>query len=172
MRYADHGGWYTDDDCGETLAGYVLQLPSRNSVPQYVPGTAHTDWDGKTLYPLDRYDDPVDCARAADRYAEIAAEQERDYQRGWDAGSKAAELKRENSQLRKQGLQLFADLKTVKRSFVVSAAEDALSRLCGTIRAEATSIRRQIQSNCRKINDLRDNHGGADEGFANGFAEG
>lgn len=168
----DSQGWYTDDDYSATLEGHVLQLPARDGKPVYLPAMRHTDADGVTIYPLDQYDDPIEAAYAAYRYAEIAAEQERDYQRGWYAGSMASELQQENDRLRRQGLQLFADLKTVKRSFVVSAADDALTRLCGTIRAEIIAIRRQIQSNCRKIEDLKNNHGGTDEGFANGFTEG
>jgi hypothetical protein len=78
-RRVDHQGWYTDDFQSDTLRGYVLQIPSRHGVPQYVPATKASGWDGVTLYPLDRYDDILDCAAAADHIAEKDAEREREY---------------------------------------------------------------------------------------------
>lgn len=90
-RFVEHTGWYVQDDGGDTIAGYVLQLPSRNGSPVYIPGMRQTDYDGVTIYPLDQYDEISACARAADRIAENAAEKERDYERAWRAGTDAKE---------------------------------------------------------------------------------
>lgn len=74
----EHTGWYCDYFYSETVRGTVLQLPARHGEPHYIPAISWTDRDGVTVWPLDSYDDKEDCARAADSYAEHAAELDRE----------------------------------------------------------------------------------------------
>jgi hypothetical protein len=92
-RPVNHTGWFTDDDCGESIYGVVLQLPTRHGKPFYIPGIAWTGNDGVSCYPLVNYDNIRECARAADQIAEREAEEERDYQRAWQAGAVRSERK-------------------------------------------------------------------------------
>lgn len=113
-------GYYTDSDgCGGTFRGYVLQLPGRNGESRFVPGIAHTENCGVTVWPADIYSGDSragrygmaesdteeakrDAARAADSYAESAAEREREYNDAWQAGCEfgrlRAEAKRERAE--------------------------------------------------------------------------
>lgn len=103
-RRIDHNGWYCDADQRETVQGYVLQIPAREGVPQYVPALKWSDRDGVTLYPLDRYEEILDAASAADGYAEAIAEQEREWDEAWQAGSLwsdlGEEIKSNNAQIK------------------------------------------------------------------------
>lgn len=96
-----HTGWHTHPQ-GDTgsLAGYVLQLPARNGKPVYIPATSHTEYDGDTVYPLEQFESPRDAAIRADRYAEIEAEKERDYQESWQLGADYAAAREEALQAR------------------------------------------------------------------------
>jgi hypothetical protein len=116
-RRVDHTGWYTDPhgDTG-TLAGYVLQLPARGGKPQYLPGTAHTEYDGVTVYPLDRYDSPLDAAGAADHIAEREAESEREYNAAWQAGSRWAQLGEEVAELRRGIIRAVRQFKEARKA--------------------------------------------------------
>lgn len=110
-RRVDHSGWYTDSTFQqETLSGYVLQLPARNGKPRYIPGLAHSDSEGVTLYPLQMLDDPLDAAARADHIAEREAETERGYNDAWQAGSQAAALDEELGSERRETLTAIAGL--------------------------------------------------------------
>ena len=168
-RRVDHGGWYTEDegDSG-TLAGYVLQIPARNGEPQYVPGTAHSEWDGVTLYPLDRYDSPVDAAAVADQIAERAAEKERDYNRAWQAGQRWADLGEEIAELRKGIIAAVRQFREARRSLRLADADPngeahwtgedgaptagTFDRLCEIIRADVSHDLEEI----RKARETRE----------------
>lgn len=137
-RRVDHSGWYTaPDDYSATLSGYVLQIPARDGRPQYVAGTAHSAWDGVTLYPADRYDNPLDAASAADRHAERDAEEEREYQTAWQAGQRYAELGAEAKEARKEALAILAERRKVKGLETPA--------LCGAIRAQVAALLSRIE---------------------------
>lgn len=90
-----HKGWYCDQFQDRTLRGIVFQLPARNGVTQYVPGYEESDGWSVVLY-LDRLEEESrDAAYAADSLAERMAEQEREYNESWQAGSVAAEAIRD-----------------------------------------------------------------------------
>lgn len=106
-----HTGWFTfPDGCpDDTLRGGVWQWPGRNGEALLVPGYA--EFDGRSeinpgraaidLGDITRtnastgemdIDDMRDVARQADRLAEIAAEQERDYHDAWRAGRDVGDM--------------------------------------------------------------------------------
>lgn len=180
LRSIRHSGWYTDDDGDSgTLAGYVVRLPHG----RLIPATRHSEWCGVTLYPLDSYDDPEECARAADSYAEQAADSERDYNRAWQAGSRAAELARDAIAGRREILAICRDLRVAK--LAASSAEyvarpvgatgiqwvdtrESVARLCGIARNKVARLLREVHGARTKRDSLRDDYG-SQQAFADGF---
>lgn len=175
-RSVDHSGWYTDDFQDGEIEGYVFQIPSRKGIPQYVPGTKHSDWDGVTIYPMDRYETPLECAAAADRYAEKAAEQEREYQEAWQAGREAAELDDEAKRARKDILRLCKDIRDARLRvtpdlFRDTIDVDLLCRLLVPMKEKITRLWDEVHEARKKRDELRDNHGNTDafkEAYLNG----
>ena len=165
-RRVDHRGWYTVDDGWDnnTLAGYVLLLPHG----RFIPGSK--DWGGVTLYPTETYDDPVDCAAAADRHAEIAAEKERDYQRARDAGREAGEANEQARAIRREVLSILNDLRAARAR--LSHKSEAVERLCGLARKRVGEMVEEIYELRRKRDELRDEcpralMGAFEEGYQN-----
>lgn len=132
-RRVDHGGWYTTPDGHDgTLSGYVLQLPSRGGVAQFIAATSHSEWEGVTLFLATRYDSKLDAASAADGEAESAAEEEREYQTAWQAGAKWADKGEEAKAARIEARAILAERRTVK-------GLDAPA-LCAAIRSRVESL--------------------------------
>lgn len=167
-RTIEHSGWYTEDDGDNgTLAGYVLRLPHG----KLIPGTRHSDQDGVTLYPNDIYSDEMECAVAADQYAERAAEQERDYQRAWQAGNDAYEKNEASARVRKTILQVCGDLRSGRASLNTLDTEhdkSAIERLCGIARDKVTDLLDSLYELRRDRDQLRDDYG-TEDAFKEGF---
>jgi hypothetical protein len=164
-----HKGWFTDPDCGGTLRGFVIQITARKGVAQFIAATRHSDWDGITLWPLDRFDNAADAARLADQHAERAAETEREYQIAWRKGQDAAELHNEAINLRSEAMQTIADLRHARRT--VDATPDYIARLCNLARSHVAGLLRRIEAKRAKRDNLEREWGNC-EGFADGRADG
>lgn len=130
----DSCGWYTDPhgftyrDGTGLCWGVVYQLPARDGKARFVAGYQFggTD-DGPcidfgTIYEEDRragyysedaadLDAARDAAYAADSMAQRAAEDERDYQTAWQAGSRYSDCLEELAENRKTVLQTIRDMK-------------------------------------------------------------
>lgn len=116
-RAADGCNWYASDDQGETIKSAVLQLPSREGSPVYIPATYCTGWDGATCWPLDQYDTPEDAARGAAGYAEKEAEESREYYAKDRAEQDIAEAREEIHRINAQALALAREIKQQGRAF-------------------------------------------------------
>lgn len=179
-RYGiDHKGWFTDDegDNGETLRGAVLQLPARNGRPQYLAAYADPNNDGAFRVDLGRgvivgelggsaegasYDATArEAARAADSFAEQAAESERGYNRAWQAGSRYADLGHEIANDRREALQILAERRKVR--------EVDSPTLCAVIVEKVERLRRDIQKARKQRLGLIDSIW---SGYADAFNEG
>lgn len=193
VGYADefarigHTGWFTDSELqDETLRGVVLQLPSRGGCPLYLAGYESKSADGYRLdmsrgvFEGPRGGEQIDrdcisdglrgAARAADRFAEIAAESEREYQDAWRLGSDYAQLAEDMGRARKAALALFADLKKARLAF----APGDVPSLCATIRASILGLRASIEDMREKRESiLKDNYfrGVSAEAFNDGAGE-
>lgn len=75
----DHRGWYTDDDGRAKARGIVAMLPHG----RFLAGYKWTD-NGERVYFLTVETDLRDAIRAADYYAEMFAESERENQQRYD----------------------------------------------------------------------------------------
>lgn len=98
------GGWFTDEDAGETYTGHVWQLPARGGEPVYIAGYTESSDTGYavldcSLTGVTLFDSKEDAARAGDALAERMAERERDYNAGW---REAQELSEACDELREQ----------------------------------------------------------------------
>lgn len=187
----DHFGWYlNDDDQDEVARGCVYQLPARNGRPIYIEairvgstGRNRRSWsdqssgrdsgcaivylnenhEGKPGY-TDNEKAKRDAAHGADEEARIYGEHEREYQRAWQAGSRAADLlehiKDDSSTIK----GLVAELRQLKTIVPVQSAPLACQTLRATIKTLASNIR---QARAR-IEKLRDEYSGNDA-FADGF---
>lgn len=110
-RQAGGCNWYADHHYGAVIKSAVLQLPSRNGSPVYIPATYCIAWGGATCYPLDQHDTPEDAARAAAGYAEREAEESREYY-AKDAAEQQIEEKRvEIHEINRAALALIREIK-------------------------------------------------------------
>ena len=116
-RAADECNWYADSDQMAVIKSAVMQLPSRDGSPVYIPATYCTDWDGATCYPLDWYDTKEEAARAAASYAEQEAEQSRDYYARDRAEQDTAEAREEIHRINAEALALVREIKKQGRAF-------------------------------------------------------
>ena len=150
----DHKGWYTDDDGsnGETYRGIVYQLPSHGET-LYVYGYADPCNDDCALLCFDTETDKLDAARAADRFAEIFAEEQREYSTAWQAGRRAEEIADEVATMRKDALAIGEEMRAAKRAKLEAPT------ICATLRGEIMSLYRQIQKARKERDDLIDSYG-------------
>jgi len=148
-RSIDHTGWYTDDEGFlETLRGIVYQLPSRKGELRFAYGYADPNNAGAALLCFDPCDDKEDAARWADRFAQIHAEEERDYQRAWQAGRYYDDLAEEISTTRKACLELIREAKAGCKSLtnlpaIKATIRDRIESYVDTIR-EAREKRAEL----------------------------
>lgn len=102
MKYCDdvarsirHNGWYSDSNQDATYRGAIFQLRGRNGKTQWLAGYVDSDNDGACIDFSEVFTAPGegddgdlrDAARRADRLAESAAEESREYDTAWQAGS-------------------------------------------------------------------------------------
>lgn len=158
-----HTGWYLseDNDTGETAFGVVFQLPAHKGTCRYVAGyRTSNDSDGSAAVCFhDITDDSTTAAIWADRLAEIQAEQARDYNSAWHAGTRYAELSEEIASLRVEILNLCSEIRAMGKSFPKA--------ICTALRGKISDNLRAMDRNRRKREKLLDIYGNAD-----GFAEG
>ncbi len=185
----DHTGWYTDD-CGDgmTLRGGVWQLPGKGGAARLLygytefegrgemnPGSAalcvsdivtapgQSEWEGVRDLPELR-----DAARWADSVAERMAEQERDYQRAYAKGRRAAERDNAAAEARRELLPLLAELRTLRRSPVAGETPAA----CRALRATVDSLLETISAKRAKRDAAwRDVWGDSLEAWRAGFMD-
>ncbi len=158
-RRVEHTGWYTDSFQDVTLAGHVLQLPARDGKPVFIPGTALSDWDGVTLYPLDMYDDALDCAQAADQYAEHDAEASREFYAKDQAEQETERLREEIVTLRADARALIRDMKAARHAGLLD-----YPAICAALRYKLADVREESHKAYLRISALAENYWLATDG--------
>lgn len=148
-------GWYTDPygdvfrDGTGLCWGVVYQLSGRNGESRFVAGYQFGGCDGGptldlgTIYsePRGEYDtSPTeqdatrDAARSADSMAQHAAEEEREYQTAWQAGSAYASEGETIAEARQAALAI------LKERHAVKGDKGAYPALCAAIRDRVTDL--------------------------------
>ena len=148
-----HTGWYADSFQSELVCGRVLQLPARNGTPCYIPAIYLTECDGVTLYPLDRYEEARDAARAADHYAEREAEACCEHDAEFQAEQQTEELQARIVENRAELRSLVREMKALRP--VAPAA--SYRTICATLRASIAALRKESHKAHKRIAALRDN---------------
>jgi len=152
-RRVDHKGWYTDSFQDGTLSGHVLQLPGKDRKPRYIPGTAHSDWDGVTIYPLDTYDNAMDAACAADQYAERQAKSEREYNAKDQAEQQTKDLRDRIGEIRAEMRSLVREMKAARRTGV-----EAFPSICAALRSSIADLHDESHKAYKRIESLADDY--------------
>lgn len=160
----NHRGWFIHDDegmSGEVYRGIVFQLPARRGgLPRYVIGYDDPNNDDCALLCFeDQYLEKEEAARAADRFAEIFAEEARDIDRAWQAGRRCEAIEDEVKEMRAEALALAEEMRAAKRAPIVAP------RICAVLRGKILSLYRAIQKVREERDELRDNYG-EQEGFS------
>ncbi len=151
----NHKGWYTEDDgdSGEVYRGIVYQLPSRKGKTLFVYGYADPNNDDCALLSFDPEETKEEAARAADRFAEIFADNEREYQRAWQAGRRYEDLDESVKDMRSEALHICAEIRQSRR-LATSAPT-----ICRVLRDKVHSLYRQIQKARKERKTLLDDYG-------------
>jgi len=157
-------GWFTDPfgmsarDGTGLCWGVVYQLPGRDGKPRFVAGyvMGGMDDENPTLDLRDvragdygdnwgrdprDFDAARDMARIADSMAQRAAEEEREYQSAWQAGSLYSSLGEEVAAERADVLKLLQERKAAKGA----ADPSAYPTICATIRGHVASALKAIE---------------------------
>lgn len=179
-RAVGHTGWYTRDECFDSVyRGAVYQFPARDGSPVYVTGyragsnSRKRGWSDECgtesarlelCSPIyggtggrESNDDGIrDAAMLADEHARVAAEHEREYQEAWQAGADYAQLAEDIADARREFLELRAEIKSAPRP-----ANETPS-ICATLRAQCESLVQTIRDARDKRDKLRDGYYSAD----------
>lgn len=166
--FIKHTGWYTDDDgFYETVRGVVYQLPARDGKPQYVAGYDDANNPGSACLSFDitegerdencgygcNEQGKRDAASHADQIAERCAENQREYNRAWRAGSDYHELSDEISTIRKSTLKLIAEIKAARQS------RNKSPMICETLATAIKDNLKTIRKNRDKCAELFSDYG-------------
>lgn len=154
-RAVDHNGWFSDPygesyrDGTGLVWGVVAQLAGRDGAARYVAGYQQGGCDGGPTLDLSRiYEAPGEdyesarheAARAADSMARRAAEQERDYQAAWQAGTQWQEARDAINTARKAAKALL-----IERRAARAAGAGAFPAICSAIETEARALFEAMQ---------------------------
>ncbi len=154
LRSIRHQGWYTSEDCSETMRGIVYQWPARDRIEQYVYGYEDPNGNGPNgtaaALCFDVTDDKDDAARWADGIAERAADEEREYNAAWQARQEYDELGDSVKETRQSLLRLIRELKAKRTSLcdvseMVVVMHNAIVRKLDDIR-EAREKRNELEN--------------------------
>lgn len=142
-RTINHKGWYLDDEgIDETIRGMVFRLPHSRG---FLIGWSMGKGMAGTIYYRTTYETERDAAYAADRIAEIVAEEERDYRR----------KDREEQELT-EALERIDELRTKHHLFwrgLSGNKGDAYVAMLATERAK--EIRSEVSKHVKTIRRLR-----------------
>lgn len=159
-RGIDHHGWFTDDMQSETYRGIVYQLPARGGrLAQYVYGYADPNNDDCALLCFgDVQNEALEAAKQADRFAEIFADDAREYNRAWQAGQRYRELDDEIKDMRKTALAIGEEMRAARKVKMT-----AITTICATLRKEIMSLYRRIQKARKKRRELMRDFGRSED---------
>lgn len=168
-RFQFNGYGTRNDDMSEATVGLVCQLPARAGKPCYVAGYSDECNDGMGCVDLrETYSDEMECARAADRLAELYAELRRDDDAKDRAEQDIESARDDIAMLRAEHTQLAREMRLAQRvqfdlldaSYVPPArlSDRAPSAICKALRAQLKQLRTDVQRAIKTIKARRDNY--------------
>ena len=114
------------------------------------------------------YEEKEDAARVADRNAELYAENAREYEAAWRAGTDAREARDAAGGMQTQARALLAEMKTARKSGAEAGPE-----ICAALRRRVSQLREDARERLAKFRELSGGYYGKnksafDEGFSCG----
>ena len=141
-RAADNCNWYADNYQGEVIKSAVLQLPSRDGTPVYIPATYCSDWDGATCWPLEWHETAEEAARSAAGYAEKEAEESREFYAKDAAEQQTAEQRELIHATNKEALALIREIKQAGANFSPAICQALRSKLSDYLETREEAFKR------------------------------
>lgn len=138
----EHRGWFTGEDCHQTIRGIVARLPKgRGFLAGWTMGESMASELQSTIY-----EDEVQAARAADRIAGTVAEKEREYQ------ERESERQRLDDEM-SEAVQELDEKRAEARGLISDIRESKLSPgLCERMKQELRAIRAAMHRAVHTIN--------------------
>lgn len=141
-RAAESCDWYADNHFDSVIKSAVLQLPSRDGQPVYIPATYCSGWDGATCWPLEWHDTPESAANSAAGYAEKEAEESREYY-AKDAAEQQTEEQRQLIHANnKEALALIREIKAQGANFSPAICKALREQLADYLEERAAAFKR------------------------------
>jgi hypothetical protein len=166
----DHTGWYADQYCGELVKGAVVSFrnPRRmygtdgddngmDTHKVYLAAYYFTASEGGTIDFSSYYETKRDAARAADRLAERAAEDNREFSARDAAECEQIEARAEIHELNREGLALIGEIKKAGLSYTPA--------VCDAIRSKLGDILSTRRAKFKRLQELSDNYWTAVTGY-------
>jgi hypothetical protein len=159
-RYFDYTGYYSDNFQHDVITPQVVTIKAGRRGVFICPAIAYSESDCAAIYfsrgqfapadiNCDAYESAtMDAARAADSIAERLAEQSRDDDAKFQAEQQAENLKEDNQQARKAAHALIVAIRDQR------AIGDIVAPICNALISEIKGLRREIQRNNARINQL------------------
>lgn len=156
-RYADeiasmrHTGWFTDECESGTLRGVVVQIPAHNGESRYLAGYEESDNGGLVIERDTVWTDETGAAHRADQLAERGAEESREHDRAYRAGTLYADNLEATGHIRKQALAVLKARKAVsdpdERRLLAETVQDHLDDIA-RLRSENETLRSGDYDGC------------------------
>ena len=128
----------------------VYRLPSGRG---FVFGYADPDNEGAALLCFDTEESEREAALRADRFAEIFAETEREYNTAWQAGRRVEEISEEVKAARKEALAIGAEMRVARSQKFEAPAS------CAALRANIVALVRGIKKMRKEAASLVSDYG-------------
>jgi len=132
----DHTGHYADAYQDEIYRGIVIQLSAHKGKSRFLAAYEESQSGYVVIERNTVWDDQIGAARRADQLAERNAEEARDYDSAWQAGTLYGTKLAEIRQIRKEALEILASRKRVIDPVARKALGDRVLYMVSVIQAK------------------------------------
>lgn len=156
-------GWYTSDDCYETIDAYAVKIPTSKGL-FICPAIAYSDADIATIYVSKgvfqskdeengkAYSATLQAINEAERLAERLAADDREYYAQDRAEQEAQDLKESNAEARKEAHEVIKGIKQQRAQGVI------VGTVCSVLMEKVKELRGSIRRNNKRISALKANY--------------
>ena len=148
-----HTGWYADNHGDETFRGAIFRLPAVRGRERFVAGYGESMSDGFVLELSETWDDPIGAGNEADRQAERAAEEAREYEACEAAKARVDEIAEDLKHVRSEILALCRSMREACPS--IGHYRPIREALRGTLQAHLQNSAELVDERERLREDFR-----------------
>lgn len=152
-----HTGWFIDVYQDDKYRGAVVQIPGANGQERFMVGYEESSSNGFVIDLHRIFEDKTEAAYAADSYAEREAEDAREYNEAWQAGSRYSDLLGDAKQAKKDFLALVTELRTLRKESRDKGIQ-ASETVCSVLRGELEHLRQSYKDALEKAKELKDEY--------------